>query len=177
MDRTPRLTGLFPGSLVLTLEDEHLGELLPFALFRHFQSAPSGVLQDVGGVVLAGKCGREVFAAIVVDECQHGFIAVGLCSDYRPVIIVILLAKVAGYATIQLTLPGNDNGLPVKVYAKIHVIVLINEVSAEYGRVSLCAEIMCANECQQGGDESFHAVCIKNGDKVTNINQENTLLE
>ena len=82
--------------------------------------------------------GREVLAAVVVDELYGGLLlAFDLCINNDPVEAVVLLGKVAGEWTVEVVV--GDVHVVVEVDAHIDAELLVGEISLEGLLLLLCA--------------------------------------
>ena len=101
------------------------GKLLPFSLVGHLDGVASPLAKHVNRVVLARECGRQVFAAKVVDELQGGLMVIlDFARRNHPAERVVLLAQIAGQRSVEL-LPRNGDVLLVEIDAQIDIIFII----------------------------------------------------
>ena len=87
--------------LRLAFEFEGLGEFLPLAVLGYLEGGAFLLLKNIGGVVLLGEGGSEVFGAVVVDEGEGCRLAFDFGSGDDPAEGVVFLTQVARQRTIE----------------------------------------------------------------------------
>ena len=111
------------------LEDDGLGQLLPFAVVGHLEGTARDVLQDVGGVVDADDVGLEVFAAVVVDELDdRQLVILDFARGDGPAKGVVELAQIAGQLAVE-RLTGHLDVLFVEIYLQVDIVFLVKKIS------------------------------------------------
>ena len=90
-----------PVLLFLAFQFERLGQLLPLVVLRYFERGAFLLLEDVGGVVMQGEGGGEVFGAVVVDEGEGSRLPLDFSSSDDPAEGVVLLAEIAWERAVE----------------------------------------------------------------------------
>ena len=132
-DRSIRTFSPRQGRFVLFLlafEFEGLGEFLPLAVLGYLEGGAFLLLKNIGGVVLLGEGGGEVFGAVVVDEGEGSRLPLDFSSSDDPAEGVVLLAEIAWERAVEF-LSRHLYILVVEVDLQINLIFIIIKVRAE----------------------------------------------
>ena len=126
-----------PVFLFLTFEFQRLGEFLPLAVLGHLEGGATFLLEDIGGVVLQGEGGGEVFGAVIVDEGEGGrLVVLDLCRGDDPAEGVVFLAEIAWQRAVEF-LSRHFYILVVEVDLEEDLIFIIIYVRAERSTFAL----------------------------------------
>ena len=114
-----------PVFLFLPFQFQRLGKFLPLAVLWHLQGGTLHLLQGVGGVVLLGESGNEVFRAVVVDEGEGSGLTLYPGRGDDPTEGVVVLTQITWQLPVEF-LSRHFDIFVVEIDFQINVIFIID---------------------------------------------------